>query len=120
MTVRLYQIVVDAHDPGRLARWWASVLGYELLYESSDEVIIGLSPDQYPGIVFLPVADEKSTKNRLHLDLDPDDYDAEVARIRALGATPVDIGQGDVPWVVLADIEGNEFCILTPHESLIA
>ena len=70
--------------------------------------------------MFAPVADAKTTKNRLHLDLDPDDFEAEVARIIALGATPADVGQGDAPWAVLADIEGNEFCVLTPHQSLIA
>ncbi len=120
MTVRLYQIVVDSHDATRLARWWAQVLGYDVLYETASEVIIGIAPDRYPGVVFVPVGDAKTSKNRLHLDLDPDDFDAEVARIVGLGATPVDVGQGDVPWVVLADIEGNEFCVLTPHESLIA
>jgi len=119
MTVRLYQVVVDAHDPAGLARWWAAVLDYEVLYETASEVIIGLAPDRYPGIVFVPVADAKTTKNRIHLDLDPDDLEAEVARLLALGAQPVDIGQGDSPWTVLADIEGNEFCILTPHKSLV-
>ena len=120
MTVRLYQVVVDAHDPALLARWWAAVLDYDVLYESTSEVIIGIAPDRYPGIVFLPVGDVKTTKNRLHLDLDPDDFEAEVARIVALGATSVDVGQDDAPWAVLADIEGNEFCVLTPHQSLIA
>jgi len=120
MTVRLYQIVVDAHDPGRLARWWAQVLGYDVLYETASEVIIGVAPDRYPGIAFVPVPDSKSTKNRLHLDLDPDDFEVEVARVIALGATPGDVGQGDAPWAVLVDIEGNEFCVLTPHQSLIA
>jgi len=119
MTVHLYQVVVDAHDPARLARWWAQVLGYDVLYETASEVIIGIAPDRYPGIAFVPVADSKSTKNRFHLDLDPDDFEAEVARVVALGAIPADVGQGDAPWAVLADIEGNEFCVLTPHQSLI-
>ncbi len=57
--------------------------------------------------------DEKKVKNRVHLDLNPTDQAAEVERVKALGATEVDIGQRDVPWVVLADPEGNEFCILT-------
>src|SRR6266511_1208204 len=97
MAVRFYQVVVDAHDPSRLAHWWADVLGYEVLYETTDEVIIGVAPDRYPGICFVPVGDAKATKNRLHIDL----------------------GQGDAAWTVLADPEGNEFCILTPHRSLI-
>jgi catechol 2,3-dioxygenase-like lactoylglutathione lyase family enzyme len=119
MTVRFYQVVVDAQDPFRLARWWADVLGYEVLYETANEVIIGAAPDQYPGICFVPVGDAKTTKNRLHIDLDPDDHEAEVARVIGLGASPADVGQGDVAWTVLADPEGNEFCILTPHRSLI-
>ena len=119
MAARFYQLVVDSHDPGRLARWWADVLGYDVLYETADEVIIGTAPDRYPGVLFGRNDDRKITKNRLHIDLDPDDQEEEVARITALGARPVDIGQGDVPWTVLADPEGNEFCILRPHRSLI-
>ena len=119
MAVRFYQVVVDAHDPSRLAHWWADVLGYEVLYETADEVIIDVAPDLYPGICFVPVGDAKTTKNRLHIDLDPDDHEVEVARVIGLGASPVDVGQGDAAWTVLADPEGNEFCILTPHRSLI-
>ena len=59
-------------------------------------------------------------KNRLHIELDPDDQAAEVDRLLALGARRADVGQGDdVSWVVLADPEGNEFCVLRPHRSLI-
>lgn len=119
MGLRWYQIVVDAHDPGRLGQWWAGVLGYSVLHESEHEVIIGLAPNRWPGIVFVPVSDKKATKNRLHIDLDPDDYDTEVARLLELNATLVDVGQGDAPWTVFADPEGNEFCVLTSHRSLI-
>ncbi|SRR6266545_1223230 len=119
MAIRFYQVVVDAHDPSRLARWWAEVLDYKVLYETADEVIIGTAPEQYPGICFVPVGGAKTTKNRLHIDLDPDDQAAEVARVTGLGARRVDVGQRDVPWTVLADPEGNEFCILTPHKSLV-
>ena len=64
-------------------------------------------------ILFLEVHDERKVKNRLHLDLRPDDQDAEVARVEKLGAKRIDIGQGpEVTWVVMADPEGNEFCIL--------
>jgi hypothetical protein len=119
MGSRWYQLVVDARDPAELGRWWVEVLGYSLLYESADEVIIGSAADRYPGIVFVPVPDRKQGKNRLHIDLDPDEYDAEVARLLGLGASRVDIGQGEMPWTVLADPEGNEFCVLRPHRSLI-
>jgi hypothetical protein len=67
----------------------------------------------------VPVADNKTVKNRWHLDLNPGDLDAEVARVVALGATRVDVGQGDAAWAVLADPEGDEFCILAPHRSLV-
>jgi Glyoxalase-like domain len=119
MAARFYQLVVDAHDPSMLGHWWAEVLGYDVLYETADEVIIGTDPDRYPGISFFLVGDAKITKNRLHIDLDPDDLQAEVARITGLGAMPADVGQDDVPWTVLTDPEGNEFCILTPHKSLV-
>ncbi len=119
MSSRWYQLVVDAQDPRALGRWWAEVLGCSVLYETDDEVIIGVAADQYPGIVFVPVADDKATKNRLYIDLDPDDRDAEIERLLSLGAKRVNIGQGDVPWAVLADPEGNEFDVLTPHRSLI-
>jgi hypothetical protein len=114
-----YQLVIDCHDPHALARFWAAVLGQPILYEAADEVIVGAGKHAYPGLVFAPVPDGKTVKNRLHIDLDPDDFAAEVERVLALGARPADVGQGDVPWMVLADPEGNEFCILQPHNSLI-
>ena len=115
----LYQVAVDAHDPGRLARFWAVVLGYDVLVEDAKKVVIGADEHAYPGIVFLRVPDEKAGKNRVHLDLAPDDHDPEVARILELGARRVDVGQGpDAMWTVLADPEGNEFCVLQPKTSL--
>jgi catechol 2,3-dioxygenase-like lactoylglutathione lyase family enzyme len=117
---RLYHVAVDARDPERLARFWAGALGYRVLFQDDDEVVIGVDEHTYPGVVFLPVPGEKAGKNRLHLDLAPDDQDAEVARLLALGARRVDVGQGpDVGWVVLADPEGNEFCVLRPKTSLL-
>src|SRR4029450_5052693 len=119
MAARFYQLVVDAHEPSRLAHWWAEGLEYDVLYETADEVIIGTSPDQYPGICFVPICDAKNPKNRLHIDLDPDDHQAEVARVTGLGARHADVGQGDVPWTVLTDPEGNEFGLLTPPTHLL-
>lgn len=120
MTVRLYQVVIDARDPQALARFWADVLGQRVLCATRDEVIVGADEQAYPGLCFVPVPEGKAVKNRLHLDLDPDDRDAEVERIVALGATRVDVGQGpEVSWVVLADPEGNEFCVLRRHRSLV-
>ncbi|MEU4623211.1 VOC family protein [Actinoplanes sp. NPDC023801] len=114
MPSRWEQIVVDAHDPARLARWWAEALGYLIVNEAPDEVEIRRTPDELPGLLFTPVGDVKRIKNRLHIDLRPDDQAVEVERLVGMGARPVDIGQGDdVPWVVLADPEGNEFCVLS-------
>ena len=113
MPSRWEQIVVDADDPARLARWWAEALGYQIVHEEPDEIEIRRHPDEMPGLLFTPVPEKKTVKNRLHIDLRPDDQSAEVARLESLGAHRVSIGQGaDVSWVVLADPDGNEFCVL--------
>ena len=106
------QVCVDARDPKALGRWWAQALGWVVTYEDEDDLEIRATPDTLPGLLFLPVTDERVVKNRLHLDFRPDDRDAEVARLEALGARRIDIGQGEVTWVVMADPEGNEFCVL--------
>lgn len=118
--MKLYHVAVDARDTLALARFWADVLHYRILDVDAGEVVIGADEHTYPGIVFLPVPESKTVKNRWHIDLAPEDHDAEVARVVALGATPVDLGQGeDARWAVLADPEGNEFCILQPKTSLL-
>lgn len=106
------QVVVATQDPASLGRWWCDVLGWVVVDDSAPVFEIQAQPDRLPGILFLAVDDAKDTKNRLHIDLRPDDQAAEVERLIALGATRVDVGQGDVSWVVLADPEGNEFCVL--------
>ncbi|WP_422773760.1 VOC family protein [Plantactinospora sp. WMMC1484] len=106
-------LVVDAADPARLARWWAEALGYRIVAELPDEVEIRRAPDVLPGLVFVPVAEGKEAKNRLHIDLRPTDKEAEIERLVNMGARHVDIGQApEVTWTVLADPEGNEFCVL--------
>src|SRR3954468_21057910 len=107
------KVVVDAEDPARLARWWAEALGYVMVHEQPDEVEIRRSTDELPGLLFTPVPEGKTVKSRLHLDLRPEDQEAEVERLVDMGARPVDIGQHEVSWVVLADPEGNEFCVLS-------
>jgi hypothetical protein len=120
VAVRFYHLVIDASDPATLARFWAAALGHDILFEHEDEVIVGSDEHAYPGLCFLAVPGAKNTKNRLHIDLDPDDRDVEVERLLGLGAVRVDVGQGpDVTWEVLADPEGNEFCVLAPHRTLI-
>jgi predicted enzyme related to lactoylglutathione lyase len=111
-------LTVDAEDPDKLADFWCEALGYEVTYRSEEgeperEVAIE-SPDRSGWrILMVEVHDERTVKNRLHLDLRPDDQEAEVARLEKLGARRIDIGQSpEVTWVVMADPEGNEFCIL--------
>jgi len=112
MALEWEQVIVDAADPVALGRWWAAALGWVVVDESPDEYEIRPERDRLPGLLFGRTPDAKTVKNRLHLDFRPDDRDAEVARLLALGARHVDIGQGEQPWVVLADPEGNEFCVL--------
>lgn len=89
------QVTVDARDPATLGTWWAHALGWVVVDDDSHFFEIRLAPDQYPGLLFLSNPNAKSVKNRLHLDLRPDDQDREVARFLSLGATRVDVGQGD-------------------------
>ncbi|MFI6358776.1 VOC family protein [Streptomyces sp. NPDC050743] len=112
MAVEWEQVVVDAADPVALGRWWAEALGWVVVNDAADEYEIRPAPDRLPGLLFVPVPEPKRVKNRLHLDFRPDDQAAEVARLLALGARHAEIGQGEQPWVVLADPEGNEFCVL--------
>ena len=118
MALQWEQLVVDAHDPARLGRWWAAALGWQVVDDSDDEFEIRPEPDRLPGLLFVSVDDARSVKNRLHLDFRPDDRDAEVDRLVSLGATRADVGQdGSETWVVLADPEGNEFCVLSTRST---
>jgi predicted enzyme related to lactoylglutathione lyase len=122
MSTRLVHLVLDANDPSKLARFWAAALGWEIEEEDGE---IGVCPAgyEYPDptalpVMFEPVPEAKAGKNRVHLDLATESADhqaALVARLHSLGAEPADVGQGDVPWVVLADPEGHEFCVLEPR-----
>lgn len=118
MSLHIQCVTVDPADPDLLATLWAGALGWRRTYESADEIALeppagspedGASPD----LLFIRVPDAKAGKNRLHLDLRPADQAAEVARLEGLGAKPVDIGQGEQTWVVLADPEGDEFSVLS-------
>jgi catechol 2,3-dioxygenase-like lactoylglutathione lyase family enzyme len=126
---RLTEIVVDCHDPAAQAAFWAAALGYHVVRSEEGQVEIAPwerePPDLAewvrrapgaPALVFVTVPEAKTVKNRLHLDVRPVDgsHELEVERLVSLGARRADIGQGEVPWVVLADPEGNEFCVLGP------
>lgn len=121
-------VCIDTSDPERLAPFWAGALGWEAHTDADGDVVVrppagdgnGGSATPLP-LLLLKVpggSQHRDGKNRLHLDLRPDDQQREVARLEALGARRVDIGQGtDVSWVVLADPDGNELCVLEPERS---
>ena len=117
MRLEWEQVVIDARDPVALGRWWADVLGWVVVDDSVDEFEIRPSRDQLPGLLFVSVAEPKLAKNRLHLDFRPEDQQAEVDRLLDAGARRVDIGQGSASWVVLADPEDNEFCVLSARST---
>jgi predicted enzyme related to lactoylglutathione lyase len=126
MPVSIHHVVIDADDLSGLARFWSAVLGWRVLSEREREVIIGADPEAPVGICFMPSPDNKVVKNRVHLDLNPGgdatpaEREAEIERLLSLGARRVEIGQrGDESWTVLADPEGNEFCVVRPKRTLI-
>ena len=119
MPTRLVELVVDTPDPVRLGTWWAGALGW-VLEEAEPAESYVVPPEGAPGIpiTFGLVDDPKRGKNRVHLDFASSDAAEQreiVDRLLATGATRADIGQGDVPWTVLADPDGNEFCVLDPR-----
>jgi predicted enzyme related to lactoylglutathione lyase len=122
MPTRLVHLVLDANDSMKLARFWAAALGW-VVEEEDGEVGVCPAGYQYPDpsalpVMFEPVPEAKAGKNRVHLDLATQSAEhqaALVARLRSLGAQPADVDQGDAAWVVLADPEGNEFCVLEPR-----
>jgi Glyoxalase-like domain len=133
MALKWYSVVVDCHDLRAQARWWADVLDWQLAFETDQEAAIvpncaqneRISAEEWtrvgPGLVFVPVPEGKAVKNRLHIDLAPhstDDRDALIESLLARGATKVDVGQdaAKASWTVLADPEGNEFCVLSARD----
>jgi glyoxalase superfamily protein len=119
MSCRFSELVVDSRDPEALAGFWAAVLDYRVLSRDEDGAV-EIGPEggfggPAPTLVFAPVAEPTPGKVRLHIDVNPTDRDqaAELQRLLDLGASPADVGQrGDEGWHVLADPEGNQFCLL--------
>lgn len=124
MTSRFTELTVDCHDPEALAAFWCQVLDFKVIDRSEGKVEIGSwvptvedvrARQMPPTVQFIQVPEGKAAKNRLHLDVSPIDgsTEDEVRRLLDLGATTTDVGQGtDHNWVVMADPEGNEFCVL--------
>jgi glyoxalase superfamily protein len=133
MALKWYTVVIDCQDLHAQARWWADVLDWQLAFEADSEAAIVPKHEQHrtlsaeewptvgPALVFVPVPEGKTIKNRLHIDLAPhitDDRDALIDSLLARGATRVNIGQDEsASWTVLADPEGNEFCVLSARDS---
>ena len=133
VSLRWYSTVIDCHDVSAQSRWWADAIGWRVVHEAADEVVLipahetdevlAKTPwdEMGPALVFVPVPEGKSVKNRIHIDLAPhirDDREAEIERLLAMGARRVDVGQSAVvTWEVLADPEGNEFCVLSSCET---
>src|SRR5687768_106245 len=123
MGLRIQCVDFDSNDPQAIASFWEQALGWRRTYDSREEVVLEPPTDSplagiVPDLLFLRVPEGKTTKNRLHLDLRPDNRDVEVARLEKLGAKRVNVGQkGTESWVVLSDPEGNEFCVLRTLDS---
>lgn len=124
MASRFTELTVDCHDPERLSAFWCEVLDFKVIDRRAGQVEIGSweptvedirAGQMPPTVVFIQVPEDKTAKNRLHLDVSPIDRSTEdeVSRLLGLGATRTDVGQGpDRNWVVMADPEGNEFCVV--------
>jgi catechol 2,3-dioxygenase-like lactoylglutathione lyase family enzyme len=119
MACRISELVLECRDPELLARFWCEVLDFVVL-DREDDGSIEIGPREgsgglQPTIILSPTDESERAKPRLHIDVNATDrdQDAELERLLALGARPADVGQtGEEPWHVLADPEGNEFCLL--------
>ncbi|QYA97847.1 VOC family protein [Streptomyces anulatus] len=125
MASNFTELAIDCADPAGLARFWCSVLDYEVRDEDAEEGVVTIGPPVADGgvdrpgpvppvLTFARVPEGKSVKNRLHIDVSPSDREQgdEILRLIGLGARRADVGQGDASWIVLTDPEGNEFCVL--------
>ena len=117
MVSRFTELCIDSANPRQQAEFWSRVLGWRIEAEEGDEAIELVDPEGgKPTLLFITVPEGKTVKNRLHIDVNPRNCEQaeEVERLLGLGATLADVGQGDdVSWVVMADPEGNEFCVLS-------
>lgn len=125
MALRFNDLRVEAADPERLARFWLRALDWYLVIGTKNEMMIAPTtrrplPADALAVIFRRSTSEKVGRNRLFFDLTPSDQAAEVARLERLGATRVDVELGDPRWVVMADPEGNEFCVLHEYGQLPA
>jgi catechol 2,3-dioxygenase-like lactoylglutathione lyase family enzyme len=124
MTCQLLAVCFDANDPRRLARFWGGVLGWEVADDTRDCIALLPSDDTWFGFRFLPTQEPKSSPYERHFHLTSTslgDQQQTVARSLALGARHLDVGQRpEEGHVVLADPEGNEFCVIEPGSNWLA
>lgn len=119
MSLKIQCLTIDSDNPEFIANWWAEVLNWKVTHDGDgswiEKPLSDKNFDGYPDILFLKNPDKRLVKNRLHLDLRPDNQDLEVARLEAMGAVRIEIGQSldpETTWVVMNDPEGNVFCVL--------
>lgn len=118
--LKIGYITFDCKEPLSISKFWETALGWKTTYSDETAVMLEKPEDEtveekFPPILFGKNPDQKVAKNRIHFDLRPDDQDAEVAKLEKLGAKRIEIGQSADPnttWIVMADPEGNEFCVL--------
>ena len=120
MASKIGDVVIDCADPKRLAEFWKAVLDWRPIHQSEEVIVMAGPSGSGPTLIFLRVPEAKTVKNRVHIDINPVGctVEQEAERLVGLGAYRIDIGQGDQPCVVMADPEGNEFCVCPGLEEL--
>jgi predicted enzyme related to lactoylglutathione lyase len=115
MAIRIGAVTIDTNHLERAAEFWQQVTGYDVTSSDESGTVLGQPGGPGPDLYLQVVPEPSQGKNRLHLDLVADDYDSEVARIRTLGGTEVrSFHEGGSRWTILADTDGNQFCIVAP------
>ncbi len=112
MSLAIDCVLIDCNDLQRMSEFWRSALDLEHVWTGPSGGFLLADETRTTRLGLMPGSREKEGKNRIHLDLRPDNQEVEIRRLEELGAARVDIGQFDVPWVVMIDPEGNEFCVL--------
>jgi len=120
MASKIGDVVIDCTDPKRLAEFWKAVLGWQPTEPFKGVIAMADPSGSGLTLIFLRVPEAKTVKNRVHIDVNPVGctVEEEAERLVGLGARRIDIGQGDQPWVVMADPEGNEFCVCPGAEEI--
>ena len=116
MSLAIDCVLIDCNDLKRMSEFWRSALNLEHVWTGPSGGYLLVDTSRTTRLALMPCSEGKGGKNRVHLDVRPDNQESEVQRLEDLGAVRIDIGQEDVPWVVMADPEGNEFCVLRSRQ----